>query len=785
MKPVRWGLVVAVGAAILVLGGCGYFSGLFSGNQGTVPSADEVWVDHGVWAEAELSPLALEGEKPETPRFVPGQLIVEFKPGKFTDPAINALCSKHGVQLRGRINKLRLVLVTLPAGLALETAKANVEAEPDVQSVGLNYVYELFSQPQVVGPKAITNDPYYDRQWGMRQIGFNRIASSTLPTTGPIIAVVDTGVDYDHPDLKGKVIKGPDYFDGDMDPMDTTGHGTHVAGITAAFNNNNVGVAGVSGPSRVLAIRVGRWWIPTFAGAAGIVYAADYPGVKVINLSWGGPFDSRYIRAAVEYTVGKGILVVAAAGNWDATELMYPAAYDNVLAVGATEWEDRKACFSNYGDYVDIAAPGVSIYSTFSRRSEWWGGSPPDYTWMSGTSMASPFVAGAAALVWGKWPEMIRAAVADLLTTTGDPVFPDECAGHAFPEGVKRLNVYNAFAARMTMPPPGGAISGRVTHALAGVPISDATVTATNGTTTRTARTRADGTYTITDLPAGSYRITASKDGFVPRTREEIWVTDEEVTWVDIALSPDPNAGRPGTINGQVIDANTGRPLSGATVTARAGRTSRTARTRADGMYSITRLPAGTYSVSASRSGYVTTTAEVTVGGGASSDAHFALPRVQAQNVYTVVVQWTRVEMGESGHMNSYLWLPEQLPEHLRYIVNPWDKGNLAAHPYAQCMRDEPWEAPPGRAFFAEVIVFRTHYAGANHHYYYAVEGYDWRTYRPVVRLYKGSALVWTFEVPQGDGSWWAVFKVDANTGAVSRWLESLVHHYPGPYSED
>jgi thermitase len=535
MNIKRWGLLVAISGALLVLGGCGYFDGLLPSDQGLNPASDEVWVDQGVWAGEAFSPLSLATEGVGGPKFVPGQLIVKLKPGRFSDNTINALTSKHGVQLRGRINRLRLILVSLPAGADLEAVKAKLQAEPDVESVGLNYVYQLLSAgPQAVVPEHITNDLYMPLfQWGLFAIGFHKIAAPVLPASTPIVAVVDTGVDYLHTDLgTAKVIKGPDYYDGDMDPQDITGHGTHVAGIAAALTDNQIGVAGVSGKSRVLAIRVGAYWVPIFAGAAGIVYAADYSGVKVINLSWGGYLPDPYIYDAINYATGKGILVVAAAGNDDTTDPMYPAAYDEVLAVGAIEykwelwqeWQDicylpvRKACFSNYGDYVDIAAPGVWILSTV----------PGGWDLYDGTSMASPFVAGAAALVWGKWPTLTRQQVFDLLATTGDPdIDPDECEGHAFPDGVKELNVYNAFAARMTMPPAGGALVGLVVDANTGLPLGGATVTAKSGTITRTATTRSDGTFTITNMPAGNYTVTASKSGYITTTDERTWDVPE------------------------------------------------------------------------------------------------------------------------------------------------------------------------------------------------------------------------------------------------------------------
>jgi len=303
---------------LLLLGGCG-FVGDF-GRHESIPTSDDIWIEAGLFG-GELSALSLGREGGDGARYVPGQLIVKLRPGKFTDAGLSSMSARHQVQVRGRINRLRIALVTLPPGADLGAAQATLRSDADVESVGLNYVYELFGgEPQTVAPKEFTNDPLAFQQWGNRQIGLWKLPSTVFPATAPIVAVVDTGVDRTHPDLAGRVLLGPDYFDGDMDPMDTWGHGTHVAGIAAAINNN-IGVAGVSGRSRVLAVRVGEWWITVFAGAAGIVFAADFAGVRVINLSWGGYMDSEFIRDAVAYAVGRGILVVAAAGNDTSTWL--------------------------------------------------------------------------------------------------------------------------------------------------------------------------------------------------------------------------------------------------------------------------------------------------------------------------------------------------------------------------------------------------------------------------------------------------------------------------------
>ncbi len=195
---------------------------------------------------------------------------------------------------------------------------------------------------------------------------------------------------YDHPDLAGKVIRG-DHVDNDWDPYDGNGHGTHTAGIAAAVTNNARGIAGMAPEATIYAVRVldesGSGTLQNVAN--GIIHAADN-GADVINLSLGSPNDSITLKEAVDYAWNKGVVVVAAAGNDGSAQPTYPAYYSDAIAVAATDSDESKASFSNYGNWVDVAAPGVNIYSTYTD-----GG----YASLSGTSMATPHVAGLAGLL--------------------------------------------------------------------------------------------------------------------------------------------------------------------------------------------------------------------------------------------------------------------------------------------------------------------------------------------------------------------------------------------------
>lgn len=252
-------------------------------------------------------------------------------------------------------------------------------------------VVAISANPEAhVGSGSSVDDPEYAKQWGLAAVGAPS-AWSLAGGAGVVVAVIDTGVDGAHPDLVGRVLPGLDLVDGG-DPTDPNSHGTHVAGIIAANIDNGIGVAGVARSSKVLPVRVlderGAGDHTTIA--EGIIWAVDN-GASVLNLSLGGPDDSEVLRSAVQYAVSKGAVVIAAAGNdrMGANAPSYPAAYDDVLAVGATSPDDSAAMFSNTGTYVDLAAPGFAIYSTV----------PGGYAYASGTSQAAPFVAAAAALL--------------------------------------------------------------------------------------------------------------------------------------------------------------------------------------------------------------------------------------------------------------------------------------------------------------------------------------------------------------------------------------------------
>jgi type VII secretion-associated serine protease mycosin len=284
------------------------------------------------------------------------------------------------------------------------------------------------------------NDPRLAEQWAIPKLGVFD-AWDRSRGDGATIAVVDTGVDWRHPDLAARMLPGRDFVTGDSDAMDENGHGTHVAGIAAASAGNGAGIAGMAPEARVLPVRVlganGSGQLS--AVAQGIVWAADQ-GADVINLSLGAPSGAQVLKDAVDYAASKGAFVACASGNDGRSTVNFPAAYPSCFAVGATTPSDARASFSSYGTALDAVAPGTNVLST------WKGGG---YQSAQGTSMATPYVAGLAALLAAKG--MDRAAIANTITTTAVDL---GTKGRDNTFGAGRIDAARALGAPVTTPPP-------------------------------------------------------------------------------------------------------------------------------------------------------------------------------------------------------------------------------------------------------------------------------------------------------------------------------------------
>ena len=375
--------------------------------------------------------------------FAAARILVKFKAGTLNSEK-SWIHRVHGASVVDVIEPLGVQVLKIPAGRVQEKVQAYMR-ENAVEYAEPDYTAYAFNVP---------NDPSFSEQWGMTKIqapdAWNISQGETVK-----IAILDTGVDQDHPDLAAKLIKNDQNnkdFTGSGSPDDFYGHGTHCAGIAAAVTANGTGVAGVACQAMIMNGKVldnsgsGAYsWI-----ASGIIWAADN-GAKVISLSLGGFFGSTTMKNAVNYAWNKGVVVVAAAGNDGYSLPSYPAYYANCIAVAASNADDGKASFSNYGSWVDVAAPGLNIFSTVPNHantisSDYLGGQL-EYGVLSGTSMAAPHVAGLAALVWATSYGTTNTNVRNRIESTADT------SGTIWTSyAIERINAYEAV--RSATPPP-------------------------------------------------------------------------------------------------------------------------------------------------------------------------------------------------------------------------------------------------------------------------------------------------------------------------------------------
>lgn len=334
----------------------------------------------------------------------PSAIIVKYKNGSVTTEKLNAVAkaiSGTGAKISALNEKLGFALVKLGDRKEYFNALSQLTKNPEVEYAEPNYLAHITQTP---------NDPYYNQQWGPQDIKANLAWDKVTPAqrAGVTIAILDTGINANHEDLQASIIPGYNFIDNNNNPVDGHGHGTHVAGIAAAITNNGKGIAGVAGGAKIMPIKVmndsGSGDYASIIN--GIKYAADH-GAQVISMSLGGPGFSQAMQDAVNYAISRGASVVAASGNSNSA-VAFPGNCDGVITVGAVDSNNQRASFSNYGPEMDVVAPGVNIISSYK-------GNANSYTAMSGTSMATPFVAGVTALVRAANPNLTSAQVTQII----------------------------------------------------------------------------------------------------------------------------------------------------------------------------------------------------------------------------------------------------------------------------------------------------------------------------------------------------------------------------------
>jgi thermitase len=418
--------------------------------------------------------------------YAPGKIIVKFRPGvlnlpqgvsiaaaesaKVKSSSIQALNAKHGIK---RVKKLyQKVLDRRPQWKHLDNKF--VLYFPEDKDV-FEVIEEFKKDPNVIAAypvgrvKAFSttpNDPYFTggQQYGLINISAPQAWDRTTGSSSTLIAVLDTGVNYNHEDLQGKIDldNAYDFINNDSDPMDDhySSHGTGVTGVVAATANNNIGIAGLNWQAKILPIKIldgnGNGDIDYIC--EGIIHAID-KGADVINMSFGHYFIDQELKEACENGFNEGVVLVAAAGNDGISAFAYPANYPGVISVAAVDENDQRSVWnstksSNYGSWIDVCAPGTDILTT-SMEDE--------YTFANGTSFSCPYVSGLAALVKGVFPGLSPQEVIDLIKQRSDNI-------DSFNPGFEgqlgqRINAYlvlGGVVANISSPQEGDFVKGNV-----------------------------------------------------------------------------------------------------------------------------------------------------------------------------------------------------------------------------------------------------------------------------------------------------------------------------------
>ncbi|MFQ5648313.1 MAG: S8 family peptidase [bacterium] len=392
----------------------------------------------------------------ETAEFMPGEVIIKFK----TDQAprsVDNLLSSVGIQVVKRFDEISALQCNITSKKSVLKTIEECRAISTVEYAEPNYIYKASIVP---------NDPRFNDLYGMRQIDAPEAWDLQKGSKSVIVGVIDTGVDTDHPDLKDNIwsntgesgggkesngvdddgngfvddFRGWDFINDDNNPFDDNDHGTHVSGTIGAVGDNNKGVVGVNWNVSIMPLKFldGNGSGTTDDAVEAIIYGTRM-GARVLSNSWGGGGKSRALEDAIKFANDNGVLFVAAAGNDFSNNdraPTYPANYEvaNVISVAANTSSDRLAGFSNFGkNTVDLSAPGNNIVSTVARGR---------YETLSGTSMATPHVSGAAGLIWAQFPQLsMNRIIIRLLGSVDRSInYADKVASGG------RLNVFKAMS---------------------------------------------------------------------------------------------------------------------------------------------------------------------------------------------------------------------------------------------------------------------------------------------------------------------------------------------------
>ncbi len=458
------------------------------------------------------------------------EVLVHYQPGA-SSAAIADIELRYQLQRKEYSAALDVYLYKAPSWLP-DVLVAALELEPAVAWAEPNYV---------VGGTLHPNDPDYNNPglvYGPQQINAEAGWDVTTGAASVVVALVDSGVSFAHPEFaQTHFLPGYDFVNKDNDPSDDNGHGTHVAGILFAAMNNELGIAGMAPGVSILPVKVlnssgSGTWVDI---SNGIIYAVDQ-GADIISLSIGGPITSQVLQTAVQYAAAHDVLIVTGTGNTGTNAPFYPAFYPETFAVGATDNTGQLWWQSNYGDSVDVVAPGVGVWSTY-----WTNTNPITYAYCTGTSMAVPHVSGLAALILSVRPDLSSADVRELIQQNAVSISqprPNLYSGWGLINAGQTLGASSTWVTITPTPTPTETPTVTPTPTDTPIPTSTPTPTPTptatwTATTTPTATRTPTATPTATPTPTPYLRRVNSGGTYFIDMQGNFWDADQlwDGTW--------------------------------------------------------------------------------------------------------------------------------------------------------------------------------------------------------------------------------------------------------------
>ena len=503
MRQIKYSksILVLLILMILLFTGCNFLKAVLPDtNEGTATANTESTTG----SNGEVATSANSGDNSNTEvsvppdlggitEFVEQEVLVKIKPGA----DVEKIMSEVGGTIIETLPQISVIRILLEPQVSVAEA---------IQILGELEEVEYAEPNGICYMDVIPDDTdYTDRQWAPQLTGAESAWDVTTGDAGVTIAITDTGVDGTHPDFGGKVIAGYDTFNNVAisagDDSAVYWHGTHCAGIAAAIGNNATGIAGVTWGSEIMPIKMcnDEDYSASYSDMAEAFMWAVDNGADIISCSFGGKYYSQTMKDAIDYAVDQGCTMFASMGNSYIDEVRYPAGYQSVIAVGATDAHNEIASFSTTGDHMSVCAPGVEIYSTMP------GGG---YDYAGGTSMACPFAAGAAALVLSVYPGMSPEEVKSQLEETA---YDLGISGFDSTFGYGRVDLEAAVGAQESN--KYGVVDVLVNDSL-GNPVSGASVIIWQGEAAiSTTNSNEDGHAKFEYIQAGEYGISASFPG--------------------------------------------------------------------------------------------------------------------------------------------------------------------------------------------------------------------------------------------------------------------------------